>query len=297
LRRAASARSIRPAVGLPHTTGRLQVGLRRKLGRLPRPHRCRARAAMDLLVAATPSLASTPMSERPRRIAGNLWKRRNSALMLLSGWRRRHAVLENGCLIWLQPSADDGRADDGAQARMLFRGTLDLAKTACEVSEVAGNTTQFELRPLQGSVWRCDGMRHEGTSRRFVFDVSGSEFSRAEWLRSIEDHMAFAQQESERLFQRGSSDTSPCRIRLDPVPADVVASLGGEACPVCLADLADLADPADAAGEGEPAAVRTACGHRFHASCARTWLLSSPTCPVCRSELAEAADRPASLGA
>ncbi|KAL0417858.1 UNVERIFIED_CONTAM: RING-H2 finger protein ATL57 [Sesamum radiatum] len=44
-------------------------------------------------------------------------------------------------------------------------------------------------------------------------------------------------------------------------------------CVICLDEYQD----------GDTRAVITACDHRFHAVCIKTWLVQNDTCPLCRS--------------
>jgi hypothetical protein len=46
-------------------------------------------------------------------------------------------------------------------------------------------------------------------------------------------------------------------------------------CPVCLGTLR-----ADARG----GVCQLRCGHRYHATCIKNWLVRSATCPVCRCD-------------
>ncbi|KAL0436570.1 UNVERIFIED_CONTAM: RING finger protein [Sesamum radiatum] len=47
--------------------------------------------------------------------------------------------------------------------------------------------------------------------------------------------------------------------------------IGG--CVICLEEYKD----------GDTRAVITACSHRFHAVCIKTWLVQNDTCPLCRT--------------
>ncbi|KAL2239545.1 UNVERIFIED_CONTAM: putative E3 ubiquitin-protein ligase RHC1A [Sesamum indicum] len=44
-------------------------------------------------------------------------------------------------------------------------------------------------------------------------------------------------------------------------------------CVICLEEYKD----------GDTRAVITACNHRFHAVCIKTWLVQNDTCPLCRT--------------
>ncbi|KAL0460317.1 UNVERIFIED_CONTAM: RING finger protein [Sesamum latifolium] len=48
---------------------------------------------------------------------------------------------------------------------------------------------------------------------------------------------------------------------------------GSGGCVICLEEYKD----------GDTRAVITACSHRFHAVCIKTWLVQNDTCPLCRT--------------
>ncbi|KAK4440861.1 E3 ubiquitin-protein ligase DZIP3 [Sesamum alatum] len=49
----------------------------------------------------------------------------------------------------------------------------------------------------------------------------------------------------------------------------------GGGCVICLEEYKD----------GDTRAVITACNHRFHAVCIKTWLVENDTCPLCRAHV------------
>eukprot|EP00931_Biecheleriopsis_adriatica_P008437 TRINITY_DN109625_c0_g1_i1.p1 TRINITY_DN109625_c0_g1~~TRINITY_DN109625_c0_g1_i1.p1 ORF type:complete len:205 (+),score=39.24 TRINITY_DN109625_c0_g1_i1:82-696(+) len=197
----------------------------------------------------------------PSTTMGSLWKQSTRhRLISAMQWKCRCVVLEAGQMHWL------GYGAGGCRVR---RGTINFQFTECEVEEVSSSISQFVLRPLRDHVWSSkDEHRHQGTAREFCFDTTGSELTRAEWIKQFKKHIACGQ-------ARAGNQRA-----IDSVLTEEKSFFDGDAasarCAICLETLAN---------RGTGRIVKTPCNHHFHAECVHEWVLAAGTCPMCRAEL------------
>lgn len=213
----------------------------------------------------------------------NLWKQSPKAprpghrcILNALSWQWRALTLEGGRMSWISLSDGIGR--------LVRKGSVDFALTACEVVELPGSNTTFALRPKEGWYWSGnDQHRQDGTNRVFIFDCTGSPLQRDEWLAQFRQHIAYG-----RVRDRGELHhyMSSMDAALAPVPEEAAVD---RCCPICLDPLVvRAAQPIGPPGKDEDEAkaiCRVACGHLFHVDCVRPWLHTSRSCPMCRLEL------------
>lgn len=124
----------------------------------------------------------------PEPMCGLLWKQSPSPFLFGSLQQRRMDCCD-GKLIWRSPTGDKHPQPE--------KGCIDFEHQSCILETVPDNGTRFILRP-EGGQWKA-GANFSGASRGriFVFDASGSEFSREQWIEAIEENMLYGKQKAD----------------------------------------------------------------------------------------------------
>jgi len=104
-------------------------------------------------------------------------------------YQLRYITLSLGCLSWSD--------------RLKRLGRLDFSKNDCVVSEVAGSTTEFEIRP-SGGAWKEGDFTGAASGRVLVFDTKDSEHDRSRWMEVISLHISHAKRKERMRMERSS---------------------------------------------------------------------------------------------
>jgi hypothetical protein len=101
----------------------------------------------------------------------------------------RYITLSFGCLSWSD--------------RFKRLGRVDFNRNDCVVSEVAGSTTEFEIRP-SGGAWKEGDFTGAASGRVLVFDAKDSEHDRSRWMEVISLHISHAKKKERMRIERSS---------------------------------------------------------------------------------------------
>mmetsp|Transcript_103104 Transcript_103104/g.162961 ORF Transcript_103104/g.162961 Transcript_103104/m.162961 type:complete len:191 (+) Transcript_103104:73-645(+) len=119
----------------------------------------------------------------PEELGGLLWKKSPSVLKF-GKYQQRYFRVKAGKITWWQGHEEAGK-------RNKIKGYVDLKSNPSQIVP-ASSGSKFALEPKGGRwVGECN-FTGSKEGRKFELDAAGSEHTRADWIKVIEAHQAYA---------------------------------------------------------------------------------------------------------